>query len=135
MNEDLAIGDLIPNYAGQGDATARRRSDQQARALVGEALTELRAKLSSDGITTKVDALIERCQFGAPAVFNALEDPRLGEPASAAQIRAADRDLVLVARQIGAAQPDELTPLIDKLVATFDRHDQLVLELADHPDA
>lgn len=130
MNDDSsAIEALIPDYAGQQDASARQRSDQQTRALVGEMLSAIRGRFPTDGLGARLDELIERCQFGDARVFNALEDARLGESPNAQQIAAAERDLVLLARRLTDAEPAAAGPLLDRLRAAFERHDQLILTL------
>jgi hypothetical protein len=131
MNEDsTASGDVIPNYAGQRDVSSRQLSEQQTRALVGEALSSLRERFPADGMTVRLDELIERCQFGVPRVMIALENARLGQPANAQQVAAADRELVQLARRLGGAAPGDLPRLLDELTAALDRHDELILALA-----
>jgi hypothetical protein len=126
----VEIQSLIPDYAGQGDTDARQRSDQQARALVGETLMAMRERLPSDGSTARVDDLIERCEFGDPQVLIALEDERLNDAEIGALLEASDRDFVLAGHRLSEAEPAEVPGLIDGLAADFDRHDALILKLA-----
>ena len=87
----------IPGYAGHADAAARRRSDQQVRAWVGERLAALRDRLPLDGATDAFDDAILHCEFGDQGVIKALEGSRFGDPEPAAAVAAEDARLLAAA--------------------------------------
>ncbi len=104
MNEELTeIRRSIPDYAGIDDVPARRLSDQQVRAWVGERLATLRERLAPDLGTAAaaLDDVILRCEFGDQRVIRAIETQRFDDPAFAERLSAAN------ARLIGAAAGSE----------------------------
>jgi hypothetical protein len=91
MSDDsIEVRTSIPAYAGHDDAAARRLSDQQVRAWVGEHLAALRDRLPLDGASAAFDDAILHCEFGDQRVIKLLEGSRFGEPAIAASVEAAD---------------------------------------------
>ena len=111
---------LVPGYAGHADASARRLSDEQVRAWVGEMLVDLQDRLALDGVRERVDALLLRCEFADQHVIHAIEDDRFAEPDMAGVIEAYDRKLVEAARGCTTTAAEELTVLIETLERAFD---------------
>lgn len=121
MSEDVtAQPALVPGYAGHGDAAARRRSDQQVRAWVGELLVDLGDRLPLEGVRERVDALLMRCEFADQHVVHAIEDDRFAEPGLAAALEDYDRKLVAAAGASSTAAPDELSGMLAAIERAFD---------------
>jgi len=110
---------LVPGYAGHGDTAARRRSDQQVRAWVGELLVDLQDRLALDGVRERVDALLMRCEFADQHVVHAIEDDRFGQDEYAAAIEDYDRKLVAAAAACATVTAGELTALVESLERAF----------------
>jgi hypothetical protein len=120
MSEDLtAPASPVPGYAGHGDAVARRRSDQQVRAWVGELLVDLQDRLPLDGVRERVEALLTRCEFADQHVVHAIEDDRFGADDFAAAIEDYDRKLVTAAAACPTVTAAELGGLIDAIERAF----------------
>jgi hypothetical protein len=121
MSEDrIGPATPVPGYAGHADARARRLSDQQVRAWVGEILAGLRGRIALDGLAERFEALVLRCEFGDQHVIRAIEDDRFGEPELAEEIEAHDRALVEVANQGRSAEAASLGALVEALERAFD---------------
>ncbi len=88
------IRTTIPAYAGHEDAPARRLSDQQIRAWVGERLAALRERLPAAAAIPAFDDILVHCQFGDQHVIKALEDDRFADPGMAAKVEAEDENLL-----------------------------------------
>jgi hypothetical protein len=120
MSEDTASPALlVPDYAGHGDTVARRRSDQQVRAWVGELLVDLQDRLPLDGVRARVEALLMRCEFADQHVVRAIEDNRFGADDFAVAIEDYDRKLVTVAGACPTVTAAELGGLIDAIERAF----------------
>jgi hypothetical protein len=120
MSEDAASRALpVPDYAGHGDAVARRRSDQQVRAWVGELLVDLQDRLPLDGVRARVEALLMRCEFADQHVIRAIEDDRFGADDFAAEIENYDRKLVAAAEGCRTVTAPGLNALIDAIEGAF----------------
>jgi hypothetical protein len=120
MSEDMMSPDSpVPGYAGHSDAVARRRSDQQVRAWVGELLVDLQDRLPLDGVRERVEALLIRCEFADQHVVHAIEDDRFGADDFAAAIEDYDRKLVTAAGACPTVTAAELSGLVDALERAF----------------
>ncbi len=120
MSTDATAGDpLIPGYAGHADAIARRLSDQQVRAWVGEILVDLEDRIPIDGIREQFEAVLLRCEFGDQHVIKAVEDDRFGAPDLAQLVEECDRKLIAVADRAKTIGPDELGALLGDLDHAF----------------
>lgn len=117
--EQPATAPLVPGYAGHGDAVARRLSDQQVRATVGELLAELEDRVPAGPLRERLDASILRCEFGDQQVIRAIENDRFGEPDMAALVEELDRKVIAAARALWDAVADELA-CIEALERAFD---------------
>jgi hypothetical protein len=111
---------LVPGYAGHADAPARRLSDKQVRAWVGEMLAELRGKFEAGTHQERLEALLMRCEFGDQHVIRAIEDDRFGEPELAELVEACDRRLVEAAAGGRSATAEGLAALFEALERAFD---------------
>jgi hypothetical protein len=120
MSEDAASPALpVPDYAGHVDAVARRRSDQQVRAWVGELLVDLQDRLPLDGVRERVDALLMRCEFADQHVIRAVEDDRFREADFATAVEDYDRKLVAAAEGCRTVTAAGLNALIDAIEQAF----------------
>jgi hypothetical protein len=129
MSKDTDMGAaLVPGYAGHADARARRLSDQQVRAWVGEMLAELRGRLPADGPADRLDALMMRCEFSDPHVIHAVEDERFGQPELVELVEACDRRLIEAARNGRTADAADLGALLDGLERAFDERAAAIAE-------
>jgi len=98
MGDDLIqIRSTIPGFAGFADVAARRLSDQQVRAWVGERLAALRERVPLGAALGDFEDAIVHCQFGDQHVIKALEDSRFGEPERVAVLEAEDTRLIVAA--------------------------------------
>ena len=121
MSTDAAAGEpLVPGYAGHDDPIARRLSDQQVRAWVGEMLADLEERIPIDGIRERFEAVLLRCEFGDQHVIKAIEDERFGAPDKVRLVEEADRRLVEAANRGRTIGPDALEALLEELERAFD---------------
>jgi hypothetical protein len=121
MSEDrIGLAALIPDYAGHRDARARRLSDQQVRAWVGEILAGLRGRIALDGLAERFEALVLRCEFGDQHVIRAIEDDCFGEPEVAEEVEAHDRVLVEAANRGRSTEPASPEAFVEALERAFD---------------
>jgi hypothetical protein len=116
MTADAAI---VPGYAGHADARARRLSDQQVRAWVGEMLAGLRERLPADGYSERLDALIMQCEFGDQHVVKAIEDDRFAEPGLVELVEGCDRKLIAAASPGRETGPAGVPALLEALESAF----------------
>ncbi len=110
---------IVPGYAGHADARARRLSDQQVRAWVGEMLADLQERVPPDGYGDRLDALLMQCEFGDQHVIKAVEDDRFGEPELVELVEACDRKLIAAASPGPNIGPDGIPALLDALETAF----------------
>ena len=130
MSEDVStLRAVLPAYAGHDAAADRRLSDQQVRAFAGELLVDLQDRVALEGVRSRFDALLMRCEFGDQHVIKALEDGRFGAPAAAAAIEACDRTLVEAAVAARTVMADGLDAFIGNLERAFNARAAAVAEL------
>jgi hypothetical protein len=110
---------LVPGYAGHADARARRLSDQQVRAWVGEMLADLRERVPLDGYGDRVEALLMHCEFSDQHVIKAIEDDRFAQPELVELVEACDRELIAAASPGRETGPDGLPALVEALEKAF----------------
>lgn len=110
---------IVPGYAGHADARARRLSDQQVRAWVGEMLADLRERVPPDGYSERLDALLLQCEFGDQHVIKAVEDDRFAEPELVELVEACDRKLIAAASAGPNTGPEGIPALLEALETAF----------------
>jgi hypothetical protein len=121
MSEDKpSESEPVPGYAGHADAIARRLTDQQVRAHVGEILADLADRLPIDAVRERYDALLMRCEFANQHVIRAIEVDRFAEPAAAAAVEEYDRKLVAAAEACKTVDAGGLPACLDGLERAFD---------------
>ena len=123
MSDDLTgIRAYISGYPGHADAAARRLSDQEVRAFVGEALVDLRERLRPTGdLADRLDSLVLHCEFGDQRALKALDDERYGEPEPAARLEAVDREIVETAARAPEITLEQLPAYLDELETLMQR--------------
>jgi hypothetical protein len=120
MSEDKPSQSVpVPGYAGHADAAARRLSDQQVRAYVGEILADLADRLPIDAVQERYDALLMRCEFANQHVIRAIEDDRFARPAAVAAVEEYDRKLVAAADACKTVDAGGLPACLDALEGAF----------------
>ena len=130
MNEEGAgLRSLLPAYAGGADAAARRLSDQQVRAWIGESLVDLQDRLALDGFRERFDMLLGRCEFGDQHVIKALEHGALDAADAAAAVERFDANIVTAAARAKTVVADALGALFDELEGAFDARAAAVADL------
>jgi hypothetical protein len=123
-----ALRALVPEYAGHADAAARRLSDQQVRAVVGELLAAAGERRPPGDLQERFDALLLRCEFSDQHAIRALDRDRYAQPEVAAQIEADDRALVEAAS--GAAPViEDWAGFLDAVERAFDRRAETIARL------
>jgi len=130
MGDSTDLRALVPQYAGHADAAARRLSDQQVRARVGEALVDLGERLELGPLGPRVDALLLRCEFGDQHVIRAIELERFAQPDAVAAVEAADRSLIEAALRTRSAGADDLPAALTALERAFDQRQAAIIALA-----
>jgi hypothetical protein len=134
-----ALRTLVPAYAGHADAAARKLSDQEVRAVVGELLAALAerlgpAALQDPAVQERFDDLLLHCEFGDQHLMRTLGGDRFGEPEIAARIEADDRALLETAARAPAVTVPELAGFLADLAGAFDRRSATVARLANSAD-
>ncbi|GAC1502337.1 MAG: hypothetical protein NVS1B14_07070 [Vulcanimicrobiaceae bacterium] len=126
MEEPLAdVKARIPGFAGYADEVARRAADEQIRAVVGEAVAELRDRYP-DAFTGDVaqayDAAILRCQFMNQQAFKSFEYQSLDDAAKT-QITRADQALLRAAGEAQKVRAEDLRAYLQSVQTAFDARD------------
>jgi len=120
MSTDAAAGaPLVPGYAGHADTLARRLSDEQVRACVGEMLADLEERLPIDAVRERFEAVLLRCEFADQHVIKAIEDNRFAQPDRVKLVEDADRRLIEVANRGRTIEPAAFPTLLEDLEHAF----------------
>ncbi|PZR58350.1 MAG: hypothetical protein DLM50_04365 [Candidatus Meridianibacter frigidus] len=123
-----AIKGRIADFAGYGDAPSRRASDEQVRAVLGEALALLRAR-HGEYFTAEdsalYDDLILQCAFMNQQVFKDFEYAALDD-ARKAEVAQCDRNLVDLAGRAGSVGADSLAGYLKELKTAFEQRDSVL---------
>jgi hypothetical protein len=126
MSEELADeAAIVPGYAGHADMPARRLSDQQVRAWVGELLAVLRDRVPLGEYADRVEALLMRCEFADQHMIHAIEDDRFAQAEYAAAIEEYDRKLIAAASALPSAGPGDLAAVVDGLERAFNERAEI----------
>jgi hypothetical protein len=125
--DDLAfLRERIESYAEYTNAADRRRSDEQIRAYVGEALADLRERLSPRGADGEaLERLLLRCEFADQRMAHAFDATSV-DPQDVSATTAADRELVTLADDARRREAAGLATLLARIDAAFDRRWQSV---------
>jgi len=111
-DELIQVRTAIPGYAGFGDVAARRLTDQQVRAWVGEQLALVRERIPLGAAADDFEDAIMHCQFGDQHVIKALESDAFAEPDRAAAVEAEDGSLLTAASGADAVTSESVARFV-----------------------
>jgi hypothetical protein len=121
MDDTAFLHGRIESYAGYTNDAQRRRSDEQIRAYVGEALARVRERLRPAGVASEaLDRLLVRCEFADQHVAHAFDAVSVGADEIDATA-AADRELVALADRADEVDAAELEAFLAQIGAALDR--------------
>jgi hypothetical protein len=124
MDDDLSyLSAAIADFRGYGDEPDRRATDGRVRALLGEALAGLRARLDgslSPTLGERLDAAVLRCQFADQRYVAALEGREI-QSGEMTVLARADRGLVESANGLATLESAGLPARLDQIMALLDR--------------
>jgi hypothetical protein len=109
----------VPGYAGHADAAARRLSDQQVRAFVGEILTDLQDRLPVGDSRERYETLLMRCEFADQHVIRAIEEDRFAKADAVAAVEEYDRKLAAAGGACRTVDAEGLAGCLDALERAF----------------
>jgi hypothetical protein len=115
--------EAVAEFPGYGDEVVRRGADQRVRALLGEALSALRARLDGGldgGLSARLDVVVLRCQFVDQRYVAAIEARKIGA-GDIALLAHSDRALVESARGLATLEATALAARLDEIVSLLDR--------------
>jgi hypothetical protein len=124
MDKDLSfLSGAVAGFPGYGDDPDQRGTEQRVRALLGEALAELRARLGSGlecGLAERLDAAIFRCQFADQHRVAAVDRRKL-HAEDVTLLAHGDREVVESVRGLSDLEPAALGVRLDGIMAMLDR--------------
>ncbi len=123
----IPVRSAIPGYAGFGDVAARRLTDQQVRAWVGERLAALGERLPMGDATASFDDLIFHCEFGNQHVIKAFDDAHFDEPAHLAAVEAGDARLITAAAEADTVDAAGLAAFLARVRDALHRRNETIL--------
>lgn len=124
MEQWPLLGAKIVGFPGYGDEDARRRSDELVRSYLGEALSDLQARLQplDEAIEKRLDDLIVRSAFVNQAAYGAYEE-RARERPQFDFIAAADARVVEAADAAAAVGAAGAADFLDRVTQALDARD------------
>ncbi|HTV92330.1 MAG TPA: hypothetical protein VMG98_06405 [Verrucomicrobiae bacterium] len=133
MDALAALGAKIPGFPGYGDADARRLSDEQVRAYLGEAMAAIGPRLgSAEPLTERYDATLLRAEFMNHTAFRVYESAKLDDAQTAA-MAVADLAVAGLGDAAGAVDAESLDAYLDSVNAALDDRDHLMKTSAPAP--
>jgi hypothetical protein len=111
-DEMIQVRSAIPGYAGFADVTARRLTDQQVRAWVGERLALVGERIPLGDAADAFEDAIVHCQFGDQHVIKALENEAFAAPDRAAALEADDGRLLTAASGADAVTSTDVAAFV-----------------------
>jgi hypothetical protein len=124
VDDDLSfLGSAVVEFPGYGDEIVRRGTDQRVRALLGEALSALRARLDGaldGGLSARLDVVVLRCQFVDQRYVAAIESRKIGT-GDIALLARTDRELVESACGLATLEAAALAARLDEIAGLLDR--------------
>ncbi|MBV8424115.1 MAG: hypothetical protein JO349_02910 [Candidatus Eremiobacteraeota bacterium] len=128
MDGLVFLRERIPAYADYGDEDSRHLVDKQVRAYVGEALSSLRERLSTD-LAGAVAELLERtllmCEFSNQQLIHMLDHAHLTN-VEVEELHEVDHELITHADNAGAIELTALDNYLSELTGLFARRAQAV---------
>ncbi len=133
MDALAALCAKIPGFPGYGDADARRLSDEEVRAYLGEAMAAIGPRLgSAEPLTERYDSTLLRTEFMNHAAFRIYESAKLDDAQTTA-MAAADLAVVGFGDAADAVDAGSLDNYLDSVNATLDERDRLMKTSAPAP--
>lgn len=120
-DEFAAIRSHIPEYAGHDDVVARRLSDQQVRAFLGEALISLRERLATGDGPPGFEDLVYHCQFGDQRLIKRIEDDRFSGAGPAERLDAENLALIEAALRAASVTSKDAAAFVDDVAGLMAR--------------
>jgi|HubBroStandDraft_1064217.scaffolds.fasta_scaffold17114_2 hypothetical protein len=128
-----ALRAKIPGFPGFEDADARRLSDEEVRAYLGEAMAPLEDRLSLAGPQAeRFESTLLRAEFMNQAAFRVYESAKLDDAQNAA-MAAADVTAIELADRADAVDASTLDAYLDSVNAVFDERDRIMKASAPAP--
>lgn len=116
----------IPGFPGYEDADARRLSDEEVRAYLGEALAPLGARLSPAGpLAERYGATLLRAEFMNQAAFHSFESACLDDAQTAAKA-ATDLATIELADRAASVDTESLGGYLDAVNAALDARERIM---------
>jgi hypothetical protein len=111
----------LPKYADYGNMDARHEVDKEIRAWLGEALSEVRSRLTPSGpLGERLDGIILRCEFSDQRVIRAADHARFDQ-GLIDRVHQLDRQLIEVSDRVRTAPTDdELSAALDEIARLLD---------------
>ena len=128
MIEQLAfLRERIPAYADYEDEEARHLVDRQVRAYVGEALSELRERLSglTDALAQHLERILMMCEFTNQQLMHVLDHASLAD-AEYEALHEVDHELITIADRAVAVEIATLDAYLEQIKELFARRAQAV---------
>jgi len=126
MDPRAELESKIPGFPGYGDADARRLSDEEVRACLGEALAVLGDRLGPVGaLAERYESTLLRAEFINQAAFHVYESATLDDARTAA-MATADLAAVALADRAGAVDANSFSAYLDSVNAAFDERERLM---------
>jgi len=126
MDALAALRAKIPGFPGYEDADARRLSDEQVRAYLGEALAAIGPRLSCpDPLPERYESTLLRVEFMNHAAFGVYESATLDGAGSIA-MAAADLAAVDLAEVADAVDSASLGTYLDSVNAALDERERVM---------
>ncbi len=126
-DEMIPVRSAIPGYAGFADVGARRLSDQQVRAYVGERLALVGERVPLGAVADDFEDAIIHCQFGDQHVIKSLENDAFAEPDRAAAVEAADGALLAAASGADAVTSESVARFVAGVRAALAQRNTAIL--------
>jgi len=125
MDANEALKQKLPGFAGYGDLAARRLTDGEVRAYLGERLAGLSVRLDPTGAAAeRLDGLILRAEFMNQQALPYFDSTTLDASHIEAVAGADLATVELADRADGVFNVDMLPDYLDKVAAAMDARDR-----------
>ena len=127
------LRERIPAYADYGDEDARHLVDKQVRAYVGEALSLVRERLSTDiagTVAEQLEKTLLMCEFSNQQLMHMLDHTTLST-VEIEELHEVDHELIQTADRANAIEASKLDAYLSELTSLFARRAQAVFWAED----
>jgi len=117
------LRERIPAYADYGDEDARHLVDKQVRAYVGEALSLVRERLSTDiagTVAEQLEKTLLMCEFSNQQLMHMLDHTTLST-VEIEELHEVDHELIQTADRANAIEASKLDAYLSELTSLFAR--------------